>query len=237
MPTSVLMRRVACLILLVAAAASAAGYPLPEGVRRNLRIAKGEFLVASPVLMKDPRFVGSVILLLRHDDDGTIGVILNHSTKLTVHQLLPDLTGAEQMANPVFIGGPVTPRQIILLARTNRNLDGFDRIADHVSFSADGNAIKKWFAPEVQDKEDHPKESIRLFAGYSGWAPGQLEAEMTTGGWNILPADDKSVFDIAPTDLWDELNRRTTLQQAQGNCGFRNADCVRLLCRACSGGL
>lgn len=215
-----LSRRIACVILLVAAISNAAGYPLPEGVRRNLKIAKGEFLVASPLLMKDPRFVGSVILLLRHDHDGTIGVILNHSTKVNVHQLLPDLTGPEQMANSVFIGGPVTPRQVILLARTNRSLDGFDRIADHVSFSADGNAIREWFTSEEQDKEDKLKESIRLFAGYSGWAPGQLEAELTTGGWNIVPADDKSIFDIDPADLWEELNRRTTLQQAQADFGM-----------------
>lgn len=212
------MRRIACLILVSAAVLSAAGYPLPEGVRRNLRIAKGEFLVASSVLMKDPRFVGSVILLLRHDDDGTIGVILNHSTKISVHQLLPDLTGPEQAANSVFIGGPVNARQIILLARTDRNLDGFDRITDHVSFTADGTAIKEWFR---KDQDNQPRESTRLFAGYSGWARGQLEAEMVAGGWNILPADDKSVFDIDPPDLWEELNRRTTLQQAQANLGLR----------------
>jgi len=199
------------------------GYPLPEGVRRNIKIARGQFLIASRLLMKDPRFQQSVILLIHHDENGTIGLILNHPAKITVHQLLPDLTGPQQLADTVFIGGPVTPRQLFLLVKTKREIKGFEQIVDNVSFSADADAIKNLLVPKGQDETqesqppatgDQMRERYRMYAGYSGWAPGQLDAEITTGGWNVLPADDKSVFDLAPADLWEELDRRTNLQQA-----------------------
>lgn len=171
-------------------------------------ISRGKFLIATRLSMRDPRFGESIVLIVRHGSEGTLGLILNHPTQLTVHEVFPDITDALHLTNVVYLGGPVAPRQFSLLVRTNKKFQGSWQVTENTSFSSDPEAIKDWVARETQ------KDKIRLFAGYSGWAPGQLQSEIAVGAWELWPADEKTIFEIDPEQMWEELSRRTTLQQA-----------------------
>lgn len=168
----------------------------------------GTVLVASDVFMRDPRFAQSVVLIVRYDSTGTIGLILNHPTKANVHQLFPDSTDTTTMANPILLGGPVGASKILMLVRTNENFQGSEKVSDQITFSANANAIKDWISRETR------KERIHLFAGYSGWARGQLEMEIRNGGWKLLSADFKLVFEAETKTMWEEMTQKTTLEQA-----------------------
>lgn len=169
----------------------------------DTEIAAGKFLVASNYHMSDPKFQTSVILLVRHDPDkGTLGLILNHPTKMNVHEALPGISDVQHMTDSVFIGGPVDMRNFMMLVRTNESSDGLIRVLNNVSFSADIDVIADWLGKESRSNR------IRIFAGYSGWGPGQLALEMQMRGWRLLPADAKAVFEIAPEDLWSEVTKR-----------------------------
>lgn len=166
-------------------------------------IAAGKFLIASNYYMSDPRFQASVVLLVRHDPEkGTLGLILNHPTKMNVHEALPGISAPQHAASTLYIGGPVSPQDTMMLVRTNDPADGLLRVMNSISFSADIDSISEWLSRESQSNR------IRIFAGYSGWGQGQLAAEIRMHGWKLLPADAKAVFDIDPENLWTELARR-----------------------------
>jgi len=173
-------------------------------------IRAGLFLIASQYQMNDPRFAKSVILIVRHEkDQGTLGLILNRPTKLTVRQAFPGFTEAMHLSNPVYLGGPVSPRQYMMLVRTSEKFEGGDLVLNHVSFAVTEAAIEEWLGRETQ------KNRIRVFAGYSGWTEGQLEREINLGGWILEPADAKTVFDTDPDQLWEELTARSSRLQAK----------------------
>lgn len=177
----------------------------PSGDPVESQIAAGKFLIASDFYMSDPKFQQSVILLVRHDPEkGTLGLILNHPTKMNVHEALPGISEAQHLKSTVYIGGPVGLRDYLMLVRTNQPGDGLIQVLDNCSFSADIDTISTWL----------PKESkanrIRIFAGYSGWAAGQLAMEIQLRGWHLVPADAYTVFDIEPEKLWSELSKRSS---------------------------
>src|SRR5262245_46734248 len=173
-------------------------------------IAAGNFMVATPSDMRGRTFRATVVLILHHDPEkGTLGVILNHPTQMTVHQALPEYADATHASNPVFIGGPVEPKTFLMLVRTNEKTEGLVRVMNNVSFSANKDTITEWLARESRGNR------IRVFAGYSGWAAGQLQMEINLGGWRLEPADPDTIFNKDPATLWMELNSRKPLIQTR----------------------
>lgn len=199
--------QIASVILMLVLALQARPSELEMG---DMEIAAGKFLVASNYHMSDPKFKTSVILLVRHDPEkGTLGLILNHPTRMNVHEALPGISEAQHVNSTVYLGGPVAMRSFTMLVRTNEPADGLTRVLSSVSFSADMDAMTEWLA-----RESRPNR-IRIFAGYSGWGAGQLAAEMQMRGWRLLPADARSVFEISPENLWPELTgRQPTIRTA-----------------------
>lgn len=175
----------------------------PAGNGVESEIAAGKFLIASDFYMSDPHFQESVILLVRNEPEkGTLGVILNHPTKMNVHEALPGISEAQHLKSLVYIGGPVSLKDYMMLVRTNHSADGLIHVSSNVSFSGDMDTISEWLS-----KESKPNR-IRIFAGYSGWAAGQLAMEIQMRGWRLLSADAATVFDVAPEKLWSELSKR-----------------------------
>lgn len=160
----------------------------------------GRLLLASPQL-EDPTFHRAVVLVLDHDEDGALGVVINRTSVLPVREAVP--TWAELVADPpvVFEGGPVEPDAVVALGLTGARV-GADRGAlldDHVrlvDLSAD---------PVLERAE---LESLRIFAGYAGWAPGQLEEEIALDAWYVVEADAADVFGDDPLALWRTVLRR-----------------------------
>ncbi|MGH3443161.1 MAG: YqgE/AlgH family protein [Nitriliruptorales bacterium] len=158
--------------------------------------ARGRLLVAAPDLA-DPNFHRTVVLLLEHDDDGTLGVVLNRPSETAVGELLPDWQRTAADPGVVFVGGPVVPNGLIGIAEATGAAD---------------EGIQLPGGLEVVDLEQTPGLSgagrLRVFAGHAGWVGGQLEAEVMGGSWFIVDAEPGDVFSADPEELWTTVLRR-----------------------------
>lgn len=163
-------------------------------------IEKGVLLIASPSL-SDPNFHQTVLLIIEHGRGGTVGLILNRPTNVLLSEALPDYTVLKRTSHRLFAGGPVGQTQLVLLFRLTQVLPDTRRIIDGIYVGT----------PLVLERvmtQPKPTETFRAFAGFAGWAPGQLEHEMLEGAWGILPSDAFTIFDKDPATLWpDSINR------------------------------
>ena len=161
---------------------------------------KGMFLIANEQLT-DPRFRDRVILLIQHDDQGTAGLIVNRPSRLPLSSILPTGSKLVRKGMTLSYGGPVEPKTLLALVKVRNNPpEPADEIVDSLYVTGAG-VLDEWpdFAEEVVD--------YRVFVGYTGWAPGQLDIEMQRGGWYVLPADEQSVFAGDGAQLWERLRK------------------------------
>ena len=160
--------------------------------------AAGMFLVASRELT-DPNFSKSVVLVLRHDESGAMGVIVNRRTRAALKDAMPEVYGAREVRNPVYLGGPVQIGTLRFLARADQPLEDADYVLGDIQVSASRSLLDRLVAESADDSR------LRVFIGYSGWAPGQLENEIARGGWHVVPATAGQVFSAEPEGLWSKL--------------------------------
>lgn len=159
-------------------------------------VKKGVFLVASPSL-SDPNFHQTVLLIIEHGRGGTVGLILNRPTNVLLSEALPDFTVLKRTNHRLFAGGPVEQTQLVLLFRLTQPLPDTRQIIAGIYVGT----------PRVLERimiQPKPTETFRAFAGFAGWAPGQLEHEMLEGAWGVLPSDAFSIFDKDPATLWPD---------------------------------
>ena len=180
---------------------------------RTEEIAQGKFLVANRKLA-DPNFAGSVVLIVHYDSKGAMGLIVNKKTKITLARIFEDVKEATGQSDPLFFGGPVESRGVLALVRSETKPRAATHVFQDVYLITSKTALDKTVA-------EHPDpKRFRAFMGYSGWGAGQLEAEMATGSWYVFPGAMTTVFDPAPTSVWERLIRITEQQLAQaGTCG------------------
>lgn len=166
----------------------------------------GRLLVATP-LLGDPNFRRAVVLIVEHEPtEGTLGVVLNRPTKIPVGQVLEQWTELATDPSVLFRGGPVAQNSALALAMVPgkeeplgwRALDGAPALARLGLLDLD--APPRLLAPAIQ--------SLRVYAGYAGWSPGQLEAEADEGAWFVVPAEPGDVFAAEPERLWHAVLRR-----------------------------
>lgn len=164
--------------------------------------APGRLLVATPALV-DPNFAHTVVLLLDHDADGTLGVVLNRPSSIEVAAVLPDWAGSVGSPEVLFEGGPVSTDAALAVALVPET-DGPDPIGFRRLFGGTGiidlDTPPEVLAPAVT--------SLRVFAGYSGWGAGQLEAEIEEGSWYVVDSTAHDIFDAHPHALWSAVLRR-----------------------------
>ncbi|MDP9117543.1 MAG: YqgE/AlgH family protein [Actinomycetota bacterium] len=160
--------------------------------------AGGRLLVSTPAL-GDPNFARSVVYLLEHDDDGTVGVILNRPSRTPVGQVLPQWHEAVIGPPVVFAGGPVQPDGALCLAQLDSDGPGARRLVDGIgTVDLDGDlAVATSMA-----------RRLRVFAGHSGWSPGQLADEMAEGAWWVVPGNADDLFSAEPAGMWAAVLRR-----------------------------
>lgn len=156
------------------------------------------FLVASRELT-DPNFSRTVILLLRYDDSGAMGVIVNRRTRVVLKDAIPDLDARDSARHHVYLGGPVQLGTLRFLARSGQPLEDADYVLGDIQVSANRELLDRL----VVESDDESR--LRVFIGYSGWAPGQLEGEIARGGWHVVPATADQVFSTEPGELWSTL--------------------------------
>lgn len=166
----------------------------------------GRLLVATPKLA-DPNFDRSVVLLLDHDAEGTLGVVLNRPTSVGVGDVLAPWAALAVLPQVVFQGGPVSLDSALGLAvvpgepRTGDGAEvlGWRRVHGAIGL-VDLDAPPELLAAELG--------SLRIFAGYSGWAAGQLERELEEGAWYVVESEPGDVSAPDPERLWRSVLRR-----------------------------
>ena len=166
----------------------------------------GRLLVATPML-GDPNFKRTVVLIVEHEDvQGTLGIVLNRPSAIGVGQVLEQWTELTTEPSVVFRGGPVAPNSALALALIPgkdepvgwRALDGAPALARLGLLDLD--TPPRLLAPAIT--------SLRVYAGYAGWSPGQLEGEIEEGAWYVLPGEPTDAFLAEPERLWQEVLRR-----------------------------
>lgn len=157
---------------------------------------RGRLLVATPDL-RDPNFSRTVVLMLEHNDEGALGVVLNRPIELSVTEVLPDWADLSSAPGCLFVGGPVAPSAIIGLGRGGGPVfqDLFDGLG-----TLDLDLDPATYAPTIT--------GLRVFVGYAGWGPGQLEQELTAGGWLVVDPVTDDPFCGDPSQLWQKVLRR-----------------------------
>ena len=176
-------------------------------------------LLLSMPQMLDPNFVRTVVLLCQHNDNGAFGLVMNRplvtSGRVTVNLDPPMSTDREL---EVWIGGPVEPERSWILVGREAEGEADDsrgmRIAEGLHLSTSPDLLRRLLAPV-------PPPDTRLIVGYSGWSPGQLEAELEASAWLIGEADRDLIFTTPPEQMWETAIRRLgadpgTLQMSRG---------------------
>lgn len=161
-------------------------------------LEKGIFLVAAPSL-RDPNFRQTVVLLCEHGEEGALGIVVNRPTAMLLSEALPDVPVLECQQHVLFSGGPVQPNQVLLLYQLPELPQDTHHVFDGVYLGGDMQVVERVLTLA------NPDSLFRAFVGYSGWAPGQLENEMTTGSWITLPADSSIVFQQEPDTIWRNI--------------------------------
>jgi putative transcriptional regulator len=155
-------------------------------------------LLLSNASLFDPNFRRTVVLIGHHDEEGAVGVVLNRPLGVTVDEAVPPLSDLVVAGEELFEGGPVQTDAAVVVAEF---LD--PSMASVVAFGSVG------FLPDEVDEDDRATiVRARIFAGYSGWGPGQLEAELEEDAWLLTPATEDDVFTPTPERLWANVVAR-----------------------------
>jgi putative transcriptional regulator len=158
---------------------------------------KGHLLVAGPALV-DPNFRRTVVLVGEHSEEGAMGVVLNRPSPATVVEAVPELESLVGGSDVVHVGGPVQPSAIVVLAEFEEPERAASLVVGSVGF----------LPAEVEREELGELRRARVFAGYAGWGPQQLDSELDEGSWIVEPALPEDVFTDGTVDLWSEVLRR-----------------------------
>jgi putative transcriptional regulator len=155
-------------------------------------------LLLSNASLFDPNFRRTVVLVGHHDEDGAVGVVLNRPFDVTVDEAVPPLADLVAPGDVVFEGGPVQPEAAVVVAEFSD-----PEKAGVLAFGSVG------FLPEESGPDDaRAIVRARVFAGYAGWAAGQLEAELEEDAWLVTPARPEDVFHDDPDRLWEDVVAR-----------------------------
>ena len=166
-------------------------------------LGKGVFLVASPNL-NDPNFRQTVVLICEYGPEGTLGLIVNRPTEFLLSEALPKLPVLKGTSYVLFLGGPVQPNGILMLFRVGEKPVETRQVLDGVYLGGSMDTLERVIT------QPKPTETFRAYAGYAGWAPGQLEFEMALGSWATVKADSASIFEKDAANLWADLLKGLT---------------------------
>ena len=165
----------------------------------------GKLLVSSRDL-SDPNFAESVVLLIQYNQQGTVGLMINHRTRASISSLIQNLDTGKHGSDPIYIGGPVEMAAVLGLFRSRKKPDEGTSVLSEV-YLVSGKALLQKTLAGTSGSTD-----LRLYLGYCGWAGGQLEYEVRQGGWWIFDANAGLVFDPDPSSVWSRLIARTEQQ-------------------------
>ncbi|HEY5316348.1 MAG TPA: YqgE/AlgH family protein [Solirubrobacteraceae bacterium] len=160
--------------------------------------ARGQLLIAGPGLL-DPNFWRTVVLVVEHSDEGALGVVLNRPSETTVLDAVSQLEELVDPDEPVFIGGPVQPSSVIVVAEFEDPSDAALVAFEDIGVLAAGSSPEEITAG---------LRRARAFVGHAGWGPGQLDGELERGDWIVETARREDAFAEDPDELWGAVLTR-----------------------------
>lgn len=158
----------------------------------------GRFLVARRAL--DGTYFGqTVIYLIEHDENGTLGLVVNRPSDINLDEVLPNLNHKRAGIHVLHLGGPVKPPTMLILMQGESVPETMQPVAGEVYVGSDRDSLESILVTEI------PTDKVRFFSGYSGWAAGQLNHELDRGSWHVVAADTELIFSGPADMIWDRL--------------------------------
>lgn len=181
---------------------SASVFPHPFWKKRRSDMAKslrGHCLVAAKPL-RDPNFYKTAVLIVEHGDHGAMGLVINRPSSVLVCNALAEFFDLSELSQPMYMGGPVEPRALLVLHNVADLSGGEPAVVPGVWIGNSEDAFRD-VLKRAAIKE--PGLQFRLFSGCAGWAPGQLEGELSRGDWHTVPGCRDAVFHDDPYQIYD----------------------------------
>jgi len=178
---------------------------LPVQFKNARNLGAGKLLVASRELA-DPNFAETVILLIRYDPQGVVGLVVNRRTDVPLSRVLEGLKAAKERTDPVYLGGPIETPGVVALFQSSTKIEG----AEHIFSGVYLISAKTLFEQTLSTRPD--PGVFHVYVGYAGWTIAQLRKEVELGAWFIFPADASTVFNSHPDSLWSQMIRKTELK-------------------------
>jgi putative transcriptional regulator len=195
-----------------------------DGVGETPRFLDGYFLI-SEIALADPNFSRTVVLMITHDEKGAFGLVVNRPSPFTLGDLVEGIEGSPAAGIPVFVGGPVQQEILFLLHADfpNRTDDAeAEQPVDGVISEPATIAVMEYLKGPWSDLPEAERPRVRIYAGYSGWGPGQVETELKAESWVVIPATREIVFRDDATGAWaDAFARKGPLYQIILQTGFK----------------
>ncbi|MEO8664617.1 MAG: YqgE/AlgH family protein [Ignavibacteria bacterium] len=158
-------------------------------------LSKGKFLVSAPLL--NDVFKRSVILLTEHNEEGTVGFILNKPTEYKLHEVIEDFP---EFDAKIFLGGPVQQDSLNFIHKANDILEGGHEIAEGIYWGGNFEILKILISSGSLDPSD-----FKFFLGYAGWSPDQLDNEVRQSSWYSRESDIQDIFGSESSNLWAKV--------------------------------
>jgi putative transcriptional regulator len=155
------------------------------------------FFVVATEQLDGSSFQQTVILITHFSERGATGLAINRPTDIPLNQAFPNIQQLQQRDEPLYLGGPISTNALFVLLRTDTPHENMHRIVGNIYFSTAENAFRHL-----------RREPARTYAGYTGWAPGQLQREITRGDWLVVHTDPEIIFDQDAAGLWQRLIKR-----------------------------
>jgi putative transcriptional regulator len=188
------------------------------------RYLNGYFLISEFDLL-DPNFYRSVILMIAHDEEGAFGLVVNRPSSLALGEVIEGLKDTPAAKIPVFIGGPVQQNALFVLHMSQDRegeFPGIKKPLDGIIFEPATRSLIEYLTGEWGALPEGERPVVRIYAGYSGWGPGQLEGELKRSSWVVLKATEQVVFDPDPEATWAQaLAKKGPLYQIILQTGFK----------------
>lgn len=202
-------RRLFCAALIAAFIGGAGAAAGQETV-----VANGVFLVARPDML-DPNFRETVVLITQPEvGGGPLGVIVNRPIAARLSEIVPDTVKVPERFDQIYGGGPVARNRVLFLVRSQQRPERSLQVLEDVYLSGDRELLEQIM------REETTVAAFRAYAGHSGWAPGQLQAEIAHGGWYVIKADADTVFAADASTIWPELIKRITTHSTRNRAGM-----------------
>ncbi|MEO2053847.1 MAG: YqgE/AlgH family protein [Nitrospira sp.] len=176
----------------------------------NTNLLRGVFIVADPRII-DPNFSRTVVLLIHNEEDGSTGLIINRPTSASLSEQFPAIKEHLTPSDRVFKGGPVLPKTLTLLFQTKTPPAGMIPVLNNTYVSREMRLMADLPMSTILDRR------FRVFSGYAGWGPGQLQAEIVRGDWRVVRTGADIIFEGSADIIWEEMFGRSQERSVQNN--------------------